>query len=295
MVVVGALGSFLLGTPLAGDAFAGDAKRKLREPGPPAKRRPGDKKVAPGNENKTTKAGKKPVKKGNGAFEVGKSKRWKRCPKSMVSIGGKYCIDRYEAYVNVILPGGKLKRHSPFEPVEGRRNIKALNKKNRMPQAYISRNEAADACANAGKRLCSDDEWVQACKGKKPTTWPYGKEHEPGRCNDRGVSSFNQLFGDGKLVPQSAYTYENLNDPRLNKPKGTCAPAGRFKKCRNAYKVYDLVGNLHEWTGNPAGTFRGGYYLDVHKHGDGCDYKTTAHSPKYHDYSTGFRCCADRR
>ena len=32
-------------------------------------------------------------------------------------------------------------------------------------------------------------------------------------------------------------------------------------------------------------------YLDTHKHGDGCDYVTTAHAPKYHDYSTGFRCC----
>ena len=56
---------------------------------------------------------------------------------------------------------------------------------------------------------------------------------------------------------------DHMNDPRLNKPKGTCAPSGRFKRCKNSYRLYDMVGNLHEWTAAPGGTFRGGYYLDV--------------------------------
>ena len=59
------------------------------------------------------------------------------------------------------------------------------------------------------------------------------------------------------------------------------------------YGVYDMVGNLHEWTNDPEGTFLGGYYLDIHQNGDGCDYRTGAHAVWYHDYSTGFRCCAD--
>jgi sulfatase modifying factor 1 len=54
-----------------------------------------------------------------------------------------------------------------------------------------------------------------------------------------------------------------------------------------------MVGNLHEWTNDPNGTFQGGYYLDTHQNGDGCGYRTTAHEFTYHDYSTGFRCCAD--
>jgi hypothetical protein len=29
--------------------------------------------------------------------------------------------------------------------------------------------------------------------------------------------------------------------------------------------------------------------------GDGCSYKTVAHDADYHDYSTGFRCCADAK
>lgn len=226
--------------------------------------------------------------------EETKSERRRGCPKDMASIDGRYCIDRYEAYVAELLPGGKLRRHTPFKPVPEGTKIKALNRRGRMPQAYISRDQAEQACKNAGKRLCSDQEWVNACKGRKPTTWPYGKEWKPGRCNDAGVSSFNLLFGeDGHEPGADAYSYENLNDPRLNKPKGTCAPSGRFKRCRNGYKVYDMVGNLHEWTAASDGTFRGGYFLDVHQNGEGCDYRTTAHSSKYHDYSTGFRCCKD--
>ena len=41
------------------------------------------------------------------------------------------------------------------------------------------------------------------------------------------------------------------------------------------------------------GTFRGGYYMDTTKNGEGCSYRTTAHDFAYHDYSTGFRCCMD--
>ena len=61
----------------------------------------------------------------------------------------------------------------------------------------------------------------------------------------------------------------------------------------NAYGVFDMVGNLHEWVDDPDGTFQGGYYLDTHINGDGCYYRTTFHAMSYYDYSTGFRCCAD--
>lgn len=209
----------------------------------------------------------------------------------MVSIRGQYCIDRYEAYVAIMLPKGKLRRHSAYKAVTAT-NIKALNRKGRMPQGYISQRKAALACRNAGKRLCTGAEWIKACKGKKPTVWPYGKKHKPGRCNDRGTSSMNKLFGrGGKGAQDEQFNHKNMNDPRHNKMRGTVKPSGKFRRCRNSYRVYDMVGNVHEWTASPRGTFRGGYFLDVHKNGHGCDYKTTAHNTRYHDYSTGFRCC----
>lgn len=221
------------------------------------------------------------------------------CPKGMVSIRDKFCIDRFEAATDEIGAPRKGKKspkvigpHSPFEPVEGV-HVMAVSEKGRVPQGYISRDAAAEACLNAGKRLCTDDEWIEACKGKSPTLYPYGDEHVEGRCNDKGISSFNLLFGPGNNEPPdaSAYTTENMNDPRLNKMKGTVAKTGQFSKCTNSFKVFDMVGNLHEWTADPKGTFRGGFYLDTHINGKGCEYRTGAHNGKYHDYSTGFRCC----
>jgi sulfatase modifying factor 1 len=64
------------------------------------------------------------------------------------------------------------------------------------------------------------------------------------------------------------------------------------------YKLYDMSGNVHEWVDHinlpkETGTFKGGFFVDAKINGEGCLYKTIAHSPKYHDYSIGFRCCAD--
>lgn len=79
----------------------------------------------------------------------------------------------------------------------------------------------------------------------------------------------------------------------------TVAPGGSFDRCVSAFGVYDLHGNLHEWvadataTGN--GIFKGGFFVDAKLNGAGCLYATTAHARSYHDYSTGFRCCADAR
>ena len=65
--------------------------------------------------------------------------------------------------------------------------------------------------------------------------------------------------------------------------------------CVSADGAFDMMGNLHEWTANPAGTFRGGFYVDTARNGPGCQYATTAHDRSYWDYSTGFRCCAELR
>jgi hypothetical protein len=98
-------------------------------------------------------------------------------------------------------------------------------------------------------------------------------------------------------VDDSVWT--KLNDPRLGQVDGALARTGTHGDCTNGYGVLDMMGNIHEWVKTPAslphGTFCGGYYLDTSINGDGCKYRTRAHAHDYHDYSTGFRCCADPR
>ena len=128
--------------------------------------------------------------------------------------------------------------------------------------------------------------------GPRAETFGYGSERVEGRCNDEGRSPMLRLY------PQVATSWSHvglldMNDPRLNQLPDTLAQTGAHEGCTNEYGVFDMVGNLHEWTNDPHGTFQGGYYLDTHMNGDGCSYRTVAHDVTYHDYSTGFRCCAD--
>lgn len=216
-----------------------------------------------------------------------------RCPTGMVPILGQFCIDPYEAAVEQ-KQGRKWVKHSPYDSVKGL-EVRAVSKRGVVPQAYISRNEADAACKASHKRLCHEDEWMRACQGKKPTKWPYGDEHKPGYCNDAGASPLNHYYGTNSGVDPTAYGFGPMNDPRLNQFPGSLAKTGAFRRCTNGFKVFDMVGNLHEWIEDASGTFRGGYYLDTKINGEGCSYRTVAHDAEYHDYSTGFRCCADVR
>jgi sulfatase modifying factor 1 len=212
------------------------------------------------------------------------------CLAGMTLINDDYCVDRYEASLVEITPDGE-RPFSPYETVKGRK-VRAVSHSGVVPQAYISRNEAEVACKASHKRLCSEQEWTTACRGKDPTTFPYGNDRRPGYCNDSGVSPLATYYPAGG---DDAHGFEPMNDPRLNQLEGTVARTGRFPHCRNTFGTFDMVGNVHEWIDDPGGTFLGGYYLDTHINGDGCDYKTVAHDADYHDYSTGFRCCADAR
>ena len=88
---------------------------------------------------------------------------------------------------------------------------------------------------------------------------------------------------------------EHMNDPGINQQPNTVDRTGSNPGCVSAEGIYDLHGNLHEWIDDPDGTFKGGFYADAELNGPGCTYTTTAHTFGYHDYSTGFRCCADPR
>jgi sulfatase modifying factor 1 len=209
------------------------------------------------------------------------------CRPGMVSIEGSYCIDRYEGSLVETTPTGEERAFSPFSTV-GDHHVRAVSEAHVFPQGYISATQADRACTASGKRLCKVAEWQQACRGPEKKRYGYADQREPGRCNDKGRNPVVTLFG-------FRYDASTMNQPQLNQLEGTLSKTGEHTGCSNGYGVYDMVGNLHEWVADPKGTFYGGYYQDVASvgHGDGCGYQTTAHEARYHDYSTGFRCCAD--
>jgi hypothetical protein len=220
------------------------------------------------------------------------------CPPEMASIDDRYCIDRFEASLVEILPNGDERSWSPYDAIDhntvGARlpNVRAVSVQGSIPQAYISEVQAKAACSRSGKRLCKAPEWKRACMGPSKTVFPYGATREPGKCNDHGRAPMGVVFGFGVATSPRAYS-SHMNDPQLNRLSGTVAATGSHAGCTNDYGVYDMVGNVHEWVDDPDGTFLGGYYLDTHQLGDGCNYRTPGHDIYYHDYSTGFRCCAD--
>src|SRR3954453_14521913 len=83
------------------------------------------------------------------------------CPPEMVLVAGAFCIDQFEATTALVHDDGSTEPHSPFLPVTGEQ-VRAVSKRGVVPQAYINRDEADQACREAGKRLCTDEEWLTA-------------------------------------------------------------------------------------------------------------------------------------
>lgn len=214
-----------------------------------------------------------------------------RCNADMALVAGRVCVDRYEASLLEVGDDGIMHPYSPYHPPVSGRVYVARSAADVVPQAYITGREAQSACKAAGKRLCEASEWRAACGGAQGYAYPYGPTRRPGVCNDRGAPAVAQLYSSAKA--RNGWGHAELNDPRINAQPNTLAKSGERYGCVNDYGIWDMVGNLHEWTADPNGTFQGGYYLDTSQHGDGCAYRTTAHEFDYRDYSIGFRCCAD--
>ena len=211
------------------------------------------------------------------------------CPDAMALVEG-FCVDRYEASLVLADDTGPIGSWSPYHN-PGTRRVRALSLRGAVPQGYVSGVQAARACTEAGKRLCTDTEWLRACRGPSNFTYPYGNVREVERCNEtRAQHPAVERFGTS-----ADWIWSRLGDACINQLPDSLMRTAAHAGCESAEGAFDLMGNLHEWTADPAGTFRGGFYFDTYRNGEGCLYRTTAHDTGHWDYSTGFRCCADAR
>jgi formylglycine-generating enzyme len=220
------------------------------------------------------------------------------CPAGMVRIS-TFCVDRYEASIVITDASGKETSWSPYypPPTDGRK-YRAVSLRNAVPQGYISGTQSQIACAASGKRLCTNTEWLRACRGPSSFIYPYGNTRRDGVCNDaRTPHPAVQCFGTS-----ASWIYSELDYAGIAQQADTVDRTGINSGCVTSEGLYDMMGNLHEWIfddpskySSPvkAIDFRGGFYVDTKLNGEGCLYQTTAHTFGHWDYSTGFRCCAD--
>jgi formylglycine-generating enzyme required for sulfatase activity len=242
----------------------------------------------------------------------------------MVSVGGRFCVDRFEAMIVDKRTGETLSPDFPATPnlldfafgewatarertgdVHARAfplpflPISRLGQKTEplavsrlgvRPNGYVTGLTAETACAAAGKRLCLLTEFVTACRGEDDTAFPYGDSYEEGACN---------VYRDEH---PAAILHDNASighlDPRLNRvsPRGKplYQSTGQSLACRSRFgadAAYDMAGNIDEWVDEGNGAFAGGFYSRSTR--AGCDALITAHPRTYLDYSTGVRCCKD--
>ena len=245
------------------------------------------------------------------------------CPQEMAKVGAT-CVDRWEVHTVGVQSKKRLSPYYPPEPrllrkvhdfwateagrtgdarartlplplvplhQRGKFSPRAVSAPGILPQSYMTYYSAKRACANAGKRLCTEDEWVRACKGAWHSKHPYGNNFKSKSCNVfRAIHPAYELHGNsslGHLDPRLHLVVEEGQKPLLLETgkKTACVSSGEDGA------IYDMVGNLDEWIADPRGTFVGGFFSRQTR--EGCEAKIENHAPAYTDYSLGTRCCKD--
>ena len=139
------------------------------------------------------------------------------------------------------------------------------NKKGVVPTSYVSIYAAMDSCASAGKRLCLAEEWQIACSGRYSVNYPYGNTFEPRACVTSGI--------------------------------GHARTSGSAAECRGYFDVYDMSGNLAEWTSTKSPENRdfykvmGGFWESGIQ--SSCTDSRYSYFPQNRHNPVGFRCCKE--
>lgn len=188
----------------------------------------------------------------------------------------------------------------------------APNISGQQPLVMYSYLEAQSWCAARGKRLLFDDEWVTVAEGPSALSYVYGSTYDAQICNDdktyispveiilnlwpisasnTGITSFANLITVASAVSPDAASAAN-EVVRLYQAENS----GSNLNCFSYYNIYDLNGNVGEWTtrrdgGSPDfhGAVKGGYWFQPRT----IQTSTTTHGDAFRAYYLGFRCAKD--
>jgi formylglycine-generating enzyme required for sulfatase activity len=161
------------------------------------------------------------------------------------------------------------------------------NRRGAYPWIMVNWTEARAICARDGKRLCTEGEWTFACEGEEAMPHPYGYTRDPEACV---IDHAWRPVDAATLFPRdSEHALGELD--RLWQGEAS----GSRPRCRSPFGVYDMTGNVDEWTssmvpGERPSVLKGGYWGPVRTR---CRPSTRAHGEDFTYYQQGFRCCAD--
>jgi hypothetical protein len=243
------------------------------------------------------------------------------CPPDMVAVAGRVCVDRFETS---LVDRDTGRAWSPFFTPDRERaaqvfafytarrdaaapgsleatfavpavppfaiEARAVSAKGVLPQGYLSADQAEAACRAAEKRLCTEAEWITACRGDVMKDYPYGDRYEQGACN-----VFREDHPSAMLHGNAARYHDDPRNGQLVVAGRTLLlETGSSPRCASKWgddAIFDMVGNLDEWVADAQGVFVGGFYSRGTR--AGCFSRVSAHPRRYSDYSTGTRCCKD--
>jgi sulfatase modifying factor 1 len=163
------------------------------------------------------------------------------------------------------------------------------NKAGAHPPVMVSAYDAAQLCAEQGKRMCFESEWTAACEGPEKLPFPYGLERSKEFCN----------IDNPWIKPDLEKVHhpkDKIRGPELTRLDQSVR-SGAKEKCKSGFGVHDLTGNFDEWVrtesirgrGKWAGLKGGGWgYVR-----NACRPITTSHVPQWSYYFIAFRCCKD--
>lgn len=218
------------------------------------------------------------------------------CPSGMVLAEGDWCVNVDQKCLRWLDEPTRL-QCAEFEPphcTSRTRHIAVCmdryeypNQPGVSPTVMVSWYEARRLCRAQGKRLCTETEWTFACEGEEGVPYPYGYDRDPDACVvDR---SWKQFSPNAMSPRDGAQAKAELDRLWQGMPSGSRAA------CKSPTGVYDMTGNVDEWTVNETGqpfdsALKGGWWGPIRAR---CRPATTAHNEGFIYYQIGFRCCAD--
>jgi formylglycine-generating enzyme len=155
------------------------------------------------------------------------------------------------------------------------------------PWIMVDWYDARDICEREGKRLCTEREWTFACEGSEGQPYPYGYTRDADACVID--HPWREYDAEALFSGDAMKTRAELD--RLWQGEAS----GARPRCRSPFGVYDMTGNVDEWTSSVVpherpSILKGGYWAAVR---DRCRPATRAHGPDFAFYQQGFRCCSD--